>query len=71
MSEHPPFNERLLTHGIVGLVRPEIREYTQADLEDSREGRSDIKRKTNLRFMRWMLYLWTEPRLPLRRDQER
>ena len=46
-------------------------EYAQAHLEDSRQGRSDIKHKTNARFVRWTVYLWTEPRFSLRRDQER
>lgn len=47
------------------LVRPEIREHAQADLEDSREGRFDIERKKNTSFRRLMLNLWTESCLPL------
>ena len=41
MSEHLPFNERLLTRDIVGLVQPKIREYAQVNLKNFREGRSD------------------------------
>ena len=37
------------------LVRSTIREYAQADLEDSREGWLDIECKMNARFVRSVL----------------
>ena len=58
-----PFDDGSCAHRL--LVRSEIREHTQAHLEDSRERWFDIQRKRHASFVKLMLHLWIEPRLPL------